>query len=146
VELDLERPAGRGRVLLAFAPVAFELMTGIFEFARFVRIEFGLGSANLTNEDVEVGRMFKVPDESGKREFLYRHRVPPCGKHSKYPGPRPDYYGVLTRPSKLPCLAVARGATLRRKTLRRNAVRGRQIDKAGRPKHRADLPQFLSPL
>ena len=75
-------------------------MAGIFEFARFLWIEFRLGSANLTNKNVEVGRTFLVPDESGKREFLYRHRVPPCGKHSKSALPRPDFYGVLMRPSK----------------------------------------------
>ena len=112
-------------MLLAFAPVTFELVAGIFELARFLWIEFGLGTANLTNKAVEVGRMFLVPDESGKRGFLYRHRVPPCGKHSKYPGRRPDFYGVLTPPPKPPRPAIARRAFPRREALRRNAIRGK---------------------
>lgn len=100
--------------LLPFAPVALELMAGIFELARFLGIEFGLGSADFTNKDVEVGRTFLVPDESGKREFLYRHRVPPCGKHSKCPAPRPDFYGILMRPSNPPRPPVVRYPTLGR--------------------------------
>ena len=84
-------------MLLAFAAVTFEFVAGIFELARFLGIEFGLGSADFTNKNVEVGRTFLVPDESGKREFLNRHRLPPCRKHSKYPALRPDYYGILMR-------------------------------------------------
>jgi hypothetical protein len=58
--------------------MAGELVAGIFEFARFLRIELGFRSADLANEEVEVGRAFLVPDESGKRQVLYRHRFPPC--------------------------------------------------------------------
>ena len=73
----------RKAALLAFAPVAFELMTGIFEIASFLWIEFGLGSADFADQEMEVGRLFFVPDKSGKREFLDGHQIPPGGKHSR---------------------------------------------------------------
>jgi hypothetical protein len=69
--------------LLALAPVAFELMTGILEVARFMRIELRFGTADFADKDMEVGRLFFVPDKSGERKFLDGHRIPPRAKHSK---------------------------------------------------------------
>ena len=77
---DSERPSG---ILLALAPVAFELMPGILELAGFMRIELCFGTADFADKEMEVGRLFFVPDKSGEREFLDGHRIPPRGKHSK---------------------------------------------------------------
>ena len=43
------------RDLLALAPVAFELMTGILELAQFMRIELRFGTADFADKDMEVG-------------------------------------------------------------------------------------------
>lgn len=77
-----------GARLLALAPMAFQLMTGIFEIAGFMRIELGLGPADFADKDVEVRRLFFVPDKSGKREFLDGHRIPPGGRIANGPGCR----------------------------------------------------------
>ena len=69
--------------LLAFAPVAFDLMTGVVEVARFFGIEFGLCTADFTYEDVEVGEDFFVPYKSWKKEFLGGHSVPPAESITK---------------------------------------------------------------
>jgi hypothetical protein len=53
-------------------------MAGLFKIARLVGIEVGLGSADFAYQQVEVRKLFSVPDKSGKREFLDRHRLPPA--------------------------------------------------------------------
>jgi hypothetical protein len=55
--------------------VAFELMTGVLELARFMRIELRFDTADFADQDMEVGRQFFVPDKSGERKFLDGHRI-----------------------------------------------------------------------
>jgi hypothetical protein len=71
------------RTLLAFAPVPFDQVSGLFKISRRVGIEVGFRSADFTYKQVEVGKFFDVPDESGKTEVLGEHRIPPAAEHSR---------------------------------------------------------------
>ena len=42
-----------------------------------------LVSADFAYEQVEVGKFFDVPDESGKTELLDGHHIPPAAEHSR---------------------------------------------------------------
>jgi hypothetical protein len=68
---------------LILAPVMLDLMEGVFEFARFKRIEFNFGFADFTDQDLEVGRLGIALDECGKSEFLNWHRIPPAASIAK---------------------------------------------------------------
>ena len=71
-------------MLLPFTTVAFELMAGMIEVARFFGIVLGLCTANFAYQNMEVGEDFFVPDESGKQEFLERrHSLPPAESIAK---------------------------------------------------------------
>lgn len=54
-----------------------DLMEGMFEFAGFKWIELGFGLADITDQDLEVGRLGVALDKGGKSELLDWHRVPP---------------------------------------------------------------------
>jgi hypothetical protein len=69
--------------LLAFAAVAFDLMSRFLEVAGLFRIEFSLGSADLANQCVEVVRVLFVPDERRKDEFLNGHRDLLWAQHTR---------------------------------------------------------------
>jgi hypothetical protein len=70
-------------VLLIFAAVMLDLMEGMFELARFKRIELGFGFADFTDKCLEVGRLGVALDKGGKSEFLNWHRVPPAASIAK---------------------------------------------------------------
>jgi hypothetical protein len=70
-------------VLLIFAAVMLDLMEGMFELAGFERIELGFGFADITDQDLEVGRLGVALDKGGKTEFLDWHRVPPAASIAK---------------------------------------------------------------
>ena len=60
-----------------------DLMEGMFEIAGFKRIELGFGFADITDQDLEVGRLGAALDKGGKSEFLDWHRVPPAASIAK---------------------------------------------------------------
>jgi hypothetical protein len=66
--------------LLSLAPVTFDLMAGVLEFTGFLRIEFSFRSADIADQGVEVGRLFRVPDE-GKHDFVDWHLDLLCAEH-----------------------------------------------------------------
>ena len=58
--------------------MSFDQAAGLFKISWLVGIEVGFGSADFAYKQVEVGKLFCEPDESGKRDFLNRHRIPPA--------------------------------------------------------------------
>jgi hypothetical protein len=73
----------RPQRLLAFAPVALNLIASLLESAKFIGIELSFCSADFANQDVEVGEDLIVPDKSRKSKFLDWHSVPPAESITK---------------------------------------------------------------
>ena len=67
-------------------------MEGMFERAGFKGIEFGFGFANITDQDLEVGRFGVALDKGGKTEFLDWHRVPPAASIAKVQSSAENYW------------------------------------------------------
>jgi hypothetical protein len=70
-------------ILLIFATVMLDLVEGMFELAGFEWIELGFGFADITDQDLEVGRLGVALDKGGKSKFLDWHRVPPAASIAK---------------------------------------------------------------
>lgn len=57
-------------------------MPGVFQIAGLLGIEFRFCTANFADEDMEVSRLFLVPDE-GEHRFLNWHHNLLCAEHTR---------------------------------------------------------------
>ena len=68
---------------MILATVMLNEMEGLFELAGFKGIELSFGFADITDQDLEVGRLGVALDKGGKSELLDWHRIPPAARIAK---------------------------------------------------------------